>query len=58
MMSDLADGKFAARVSAAQLVASRNGGGSAEAIFAAYFGCTPEQLEKSYYDHLVRVTGY
>ncbi len=59
MLSDLADGTFSIRVSAATL-----GTGGAddlslgEAAFRAYFGHTPDHLAEEYYDHLIRVTGF
>ena len=59
MLSDIADGTFAVRVSAAKLgsadAATLSSGG---ATFRTYFDRTPDDLADEYYDHLIRVSGF
>lgn len=58
LMSDLADGSFAAKASAARLTAGGAGRSYGAAIFEFYFGSPPEALADRYYDHVVKVSGF
>ncbi|MBU0718005.1 MAG: hypothetical protein KJ749_07140, partial [Planctomycetes bacterium] len=59
LLADLADGGFGARISAFRLTAPEAAGLTfGEAAFRAYFTGSPEQLEKDYYNHIVRVAGF
>ena len=59
LLSDLASGEYAVRVSAAKLSAGALAAISdAEAAFEAYFGCPSRDIADSYYDHLIRVADY
>lgn len=58
MMSDLADGSFAAKASAARLTTGGGQSNYGAAVFEYYFGAAPEALADRYYDHVVKVSGF
>ncbi|MFH1109845.1 MAG: DUF1570 domain-containing protein [Planctomycetota bacterium] len=57
LLSDIADGTFPVRLSAAKLSAGDRGDVTVgSAVFEAYFGHKAEDLADEYHDHLMRVT--
>jgi len=59
LMRDVSEGAFRKRASAAALT-ERDGGATTEgsSAFVAYFDRPPSDLQREYFDHLVRVTKY
>lgn len=59
LMRDVSDGAFRKRVSAAALTERDEGATSdGSSAFVAYFDRPPADLQREYFDHLVRVTRY
>ena len=59
MLTDLAEGNFSVRVSAAGLTARDDAGVTfGNAAFREYFGRKPEDLQDEYYDYPVRICGF
>jgi hypothetical protein len=59
LLSDIADGTFPVRLSAAKLTGQDHGATTAGgATFEAYFGATPEALANEYETHLLQVAGF
>lgn len=57
LMEELNDGRFGARVSAAQLAADGESA-DADGLFQAYFGRTAAALQDEYHRYLVAISGY
>ncbi len=59
LLSDIADGTFPVKLSAAKLtVPDRNSTTAGTAAFEGYFGATPAALAEEYETHLMKVTGF
>jgi len=59
LLSDIADGTFPVRLSAAKLTGSeRNSTSVGAAAFEVFFGHAPEELAGEYHDYLVRTAGF